>query len=379
MTTKVDVKERSSKRATTKSTSSKGPSSKGASSKKGVTLKDVALYAGVGTTTASDILLRGKTNYAEKTIEKVQLAAEQLQYRANKLAQNFKTGKTMNIGLLVGFDIQNPLMSALIKAIEQKIEAKGYMCLTVFSDQDDPKNERAIKNFESGQVDAILAGPVYHRESLYPRHAQFQSQIPTVLFLSPALDGFHTVNYQMESGLSQGVEVCQTFLDHGHQRIGYLCCPEGNHTDRGESVLRSFYETLQPRGLFNPDWIWHHRVADADVGYEMMCKILDGSSPEDLPTAYYVHNDYAATGVLAALRSRGVRVPEDVSIITSDDTHLSRYAVPSLSSVHFDPELLAEKSVRELFYLLENPKGDLGHHTVSCHLVHRESVKRIDA
>lgn len=347
-----------------------------------VTLKHLAEELDLGITTVSDILLRGKTNYRDSTIQRVKKTAARLGYRPNALAQGFRSGRTKTIGLVITFNILDPFFAELVNRLEEKFEAEGFMVLLSISENDIDKDRRAIDFLESRRVDGIIIGPVYKHMGIESFYDQYTSNTPTVMFLADDDAPVDSVNIKGgHRGIGQ--KIVNYFLDHGHSRIGYLMCPEHPQKDIGSQSFRGFYETLEPRNLYNEDWVWIAERPLPEIGYEKMKAILKRYKSEDLPTAIYCHNDHSAIGAMAAIREAGYKVPDDFSLIGTDNIITSAYTDPPLTTIDLRPKAIADAT----FAIMSNklnapdtqtlPTDEVLYRCLLSRFVERESVKTI--
>ncbi|GEM_PF-143667 len=344
--------------------------------KRALTLKDLAAELDLGITTVSDILLRGKTNYRAETVERVRAAATKLGYRPNALAQGIRSGKTQTIGLVVTFNILDPFFAELVNRLEERFEAEGLMVLLSISESNVEKDRQAISFLESRRVDGIVIGPVYKRRSVESPYAHYLSRVPTVMFLAEDDAPYDTVNLKSgHRGIGQAV--ANHFLEKGHTRIGYLCCPEFPQKSIGSASHRGFYEVLHERGLYREDYVWIEQRPLAEVAYTRMKKILAETPRKDLPTAIYCHNDYCAIGAMAALREAGLRAPQDISLIGTDNIVTSAFTDPPLTTIDLIPSAIADASFELMMQRLAKPRLALQRRYVSPAFVERTSVHTV--
>jgi DNA-binding LacI/PurR family transcriptional regulator len=342
-----------------------------------VTLKSLSEHLGLGITTVSDILLRGKTNYRAETVDRVRRAADVLQYRPNALAQGIRSGKTKTIGVLVTMNILDPFFAELVNRLEERFEAEGLMVLLSISDNDLARDRKVMQYFESRRVDGVVIGPVYFRESVIPVYDVYRSGLPSVMFLAGRDAPCDAVNL---SGSVDGLPshlVARHFLEMGHRRIGYLMCPLHGRLDVGHHSKRGFHAALAPVGCYEEKWIWEAPRPLADATYARMREILATHCLGDLPTAIYCHNDHCAVGAMAAIREAGLRVPDDISVVGTDNIVTSAFTDPPLTTVDLHASNLADCVFELMQQRLDRPTRRRRHIEKKAELILRKSVKRI--
>lgn len=342
-----------------------------------VTLKNLAGHLGLGITTVSDILLRNKTNYRAATVDRVRAAAKELGYQPNALAQGIRRGKTQTIGVLVTFNILDPFFAELVNRLEERFESQGLMVLLSISENDLERDRETLRFFESRRVDGVVVGPVYRREAVRPVFEHYTSTLPMVMFLSDPDAPTDAVNVTSSPPGRIGQLAADHFIRNGHRKIGYLMCPEHRRSDAGNQPYRGFHSVLEPLGLLNPDWIWVAKRPLAQLAYEKMRGILANNRRADLPTAIYCHNDHCAIGAMAAIREAGLRVPEDFSLIGTDNTSTSAFTDPPLTTVDLKPTLLADEVFKLMRLRLEEPSRPRSIVEIVPEFVERQTVRRI--
>lgn len=226
------------------------------SSNSNVTLKQIAANLGLGITTVSDILLRGKTNYRTSTIELVKSTSVEMGYSPNRLAQGMRHGKTSTIGILLTSNLIDPFFAELLNGLEKQLDKRGMVVILSISEDDLEKDQKALRFFESHRVDGLLIGPVYKRGGVLSRFDYYESSIPTVMMLADHDAPYDNVG--IESGVDSilGRMVTNHLLDMGHSRIGYFMCPPLVREDAGSQPYRGMARVLRPKGLFDVEWIW---------------------------------------------------------------------------------------------------------------------------
>ena len=317
------------------------------SSKKPANLKAIADHLGLGVTTVSDILLRGKTNYSPKTIQKVQKAAKLLKYLPNALAQGMRRGNTKTIGLLITFNILDPFFAELVNHLEDLFEREGYMVLLSISEKDMDRDRKVLDFFESRRVDGVVMGPIYDFKDDGTLYDVYKTSIPSVAFLADPRIAVDRVNIK-GGHYGIGKKAAEYFLKAGHKKIGYLMGSLPLKKSEGDTPFRGFYDTLMKAGLYQEKWIWPAERPLSEFAYARMKAILQESKLEDLPTAIFCHNDHCAIGAMFAVREAGYRIPEDFSFIGTDNIITSAFAVPPLTTI----DLCAKQIAAEVALLM---------------------------
>ncbi|MEM6823313.1 MAG: LacI family DNA-binding transcriptional regulator [Verrucomicrobiota bacterium] len=345
---------------------------------KEIRLKDIADQLDLGVTTVSDILLRGKTNYRGSTIDLVKKTAEELGYRPNTLAQSMRSGRTSTIGILLTYNLIDPFFAELLNGLEEELDRRGLVVILSISDQKIEKDKKALRFFESHRVDGLLVGPVYKQAMTIPIFDQYKTSIPSVMMLADQDAPCDTVDLEHGPDSTIGRIAAEHLMEMGHRNIGYFMCPPDVREDQGSHPYRGFVKSLRERNLFRSEWIWEGHPPVAQNAYQKMKELLSRyPSRDSFPTALYCHNDHCAMGAMAALREHSFRVPEDISIIGTDNIDVSSFTSPRLTTIDLKPSEIAREAVALLMERLDNPKRPLRHSMITPEFISRESVQRV--
>ncbi len=303
-------------------------------------MKDVARLAGVSVQTVS-MVVNDKAVVSAATRDRILAAIEELGYRPSATARNLRTGSTRTIGLMVA-DITNPFFARMADAVEDHAHAAGYNVI-LYNTHSDPERERTYLHIAAQRwVDGMLF--VTTTDTLHGLRDLREAGIPVV-----AIDRIPT-DYDGPSVILNntrtGAIVADHLLDLGHERLAHICGP----LDLRLSLerLESFRDAIRARRL-EP---LPHAVGDAawscDSGFEAMGELLDR---EPRPTAVFASNDRLAIGAMRAAVERGLRIPEDISIVGVDDIELAPFQTPPLTTVRqslTDVATLATKILLDL-------------------------------
>jgi LacI family transcriptional regulator len=288
--------------------------------RRAATRKDVASLAGVSPAVVSYVLNDGPRPVAGPTRERVLAAVQELNYRPDGLARSLRLGSARTIGVVVP-DAVNPFFAELTNAIETAASARGYGVL-VSTTANDPDRELAVvQNLVERRIDGLIFMSSEKRHGL---EDLLGLDIPVV-----ALDRLtgeapvSTVQTRNELGALTGTN---HLLWHGHLRIAFLGGPDPTVTRARRAGWR---EALRRAG------------ADAEVetvapftfegGWAATRELFAGGARG--VTGMLVCSDVQAIGALKALDELGLRVPDDIALISFDGTTISQYTKPALTSI----------------------------------------------
>jgi DNA-binding LacI/PurR family transcriptional regulator len=288
-----------------------------------VTSVDVARRAGVSQSTVS-LVLSGKSagRISARTEAAVRRAAEELGYRPNVAARALRTGTARTIGLVVT-DVTHPFFGPVLRGAQVAAWRAGYAVALVDVANDPDRELASFEALRAGPVDGFLFFTVDPPETT--------GEHVVALEVSPP--GLPFVRFDTERGTELAL---RHLLDLGHRRIAHL----GAELDAETFRLRrsTFTAVLAEDGLEpGPYARAAFRFEDAQ---RAALSLLDAGGF----TAVYCDDDLLAGGVYLAARSRGVRIPEDVSVVGFDDLPFARVFEPPLTTIRIDPEALGSTS-----------------------------------
>lgn len=284
------------------------------------TIRDVAARAGVSKSLVS-LALHGSTRVSKESREAILTAANDLGYRPNAAARTLVAQRTRTIGVFV-LDLHNPISADFIDAIQQQARLRDYRTILV-TGSDDRGSERAeLEKLMELRVEGMVI--VGHRLPSGARDV-IGSSFPAVLVTSED----RSIPY-LSSICNDDVAGAGLAVDHlvalGHRRIAHVTGGENSVALRRqqgyEAAMRAHRLTTQIR-------VFPGAFSDSG-GYRGMAAALDSSAA---PTAVFVCSDYAAVGAIAAAEERGLRIPEDISIVGYDGTRLAGLRSVSLTTV----------------------------------------------
>jgi LacI family transcriptional regulator len=284
---------------------------------------------------------------------RIRKAIKDLHYAPNRLAQGLRNGRAFTIGLIMD-EITNRFGALFTKGLESVAAANNYS-LIISNLRGNPDNEdRSI----SLLIDEKTAGIIYCGCGAGERRLVdlYRSGVPVVIADKPL------VSRQLPSVLIDNKAGVFLALEHlaalGHRDIVFINGMAANRN--GQLRAEAFREFLERQRLpFAEDQIIYGDYS-LQHGYQSALKSL---TRRPQPTAIFCGDDMVAFGVLAALRSRGLRIPEDVAVVGFDDDPISRVFEPSLTTIHYPMEEMGRRSF-EIFQRMAGRKRKTAEHLV---------------
>ncbi|GAA4686160.1 LacI family DNA-binding transcriptional regulator [Frondihabitans cladoniiphilus] len=274
----------------------------------------------------------GPRAVAPATAKRVADAIRTLGYRPNLSARALRTGTTKTLGLVLP-EINNPLYAAWAVALEVAAAERGYMVLLINSDGDPESDHRAITHLAERQIDGLLVTSSMARPDLAVPSLQ---GIPTVV-LGVLEKGPGTVSIGVDA-YAGAYEAVTHLIGHGHARIGLII----GGGSGGNPELRESGWLAASRDAGLPDGPIAREPWSRAGGYEGGMRLF---SSVNYPSAVFVSSDMQALGLLRALHELGLRVPDDVAIVSFDGTEDTEYTSPSLTAVQQPVKAMAVEAV----------------------------------
>ncbi|KUL38604.1 hypothetical protein ADL22_17685 [Streptomyces sp. NRRL F-4489] len=290
------------------------------------TRDDVARLAGVSTAVVSYVLNNGPRPVAPGTRERVLAAVRRLDYRPNSLARALRSQRSDSYGMLVP-TLENPFFAALADAVATCAQARGRTVVLGSAARGRVSESSLAETFLARRVEAVITVGADHPDRL---GTLIDAGVPVVAVDRDPGDprmGLVTVDHRAGARAA----TAHLIAAHGYRRIGCVAGPVD-------------LPVAQDRVLG-----WRSAVASAGLapgpavtadftrrgGHAAARALLDGRrrTQRPLPRAVFVSSGQQAAGFLAAVQEAGVRVPDDLAVITFDGTEETRFTRPALSTV----------------------------------------------
>jgi len=291
------------------------------------TLRDVAAAARVHPATASRALNpETRLLVSEDTARRVTAAAARLGYRPNPVARSLRTRRSHTVGVLIP-DLNNPLFPPIVRGLEDKLAAAGYVALIGNTDADAGRERLIFEQMRARHVDGFVLATVTLHDRLLAEAAA--ADVPVVLMNRLSQDySFPSVSVDNE----QGARMAVTHLARlGHTRIAHIAGPQEAST--GVNRLRGFRDGMAAHRL---------EVSEDLIVYASRYTVEEGSRCcRDLLarhggfTAVAAANDMLAIGCYAALDEAALQCPDDISVIGFNDMPFIDRLRPPLTTVRF--------------------------------------------
>ena len=305
------------------------------------TMRDVARVAGVSLGTVSRVI-NDHADVSPELRRKVQEAIRELEYEPNVLARNMRRQRTGTLGIVLP-DLTAPFFTELLRQTERAAGDAGFAVLVGNSSGSRDIEGAYLTRFADRGVDGLIFCPSEDVQAVdIPRRLG-------LVAIDRELQGYDLVSCDHEAGAAAAVE---HLFELGHRRIACIAGPSTVSVFRQR--LAGYRAVAQPtlRELgIAPDTYVQMESLDRQRGLESAHALL---AQEPRPTAIFACSDQQAAGVLSACTERGLRCPEDVSVIGFDDIPLAAMTTPRLSTVRQPIEAIADAAVAQVLTRIES-------------------------
>jgi LacI family transcriptional regulator, galactose operon repressor len=326
----------------------------------GVSIKDVALRAGVSTATVSHIL-NGTRVTSQATRNRVLAVIQELGYSQNQAARNLARGRSSLLGLLIS-DIRNPFFPEITAAFQDQALAHNMDALVLNTNYDPQRTLNSVRRLMGLQV----PGVAILTSQIDPAIVDMlgSSKIAAVyLDLGRLAPNVSNLVIDYSHGITEALEHLTRL---GHRRIAYIGGPP--HLPSACVRKQAFVETARRLNI-EPE-----HVIDSDFtvkgGYFAASKLLGTRSP----TAIVAGNDLTAIGVLHRAYDGNIRVPEDLSVVGFDDIIFAEYTQPALSTVTIPRTEIGKTAFQALWSTMSDPEHAGQEFKLGTHLTLRQST-----
>ena len=316
--------------------------------RKRASMRQVAELADVAVSSVSRVLSQHADVSADMR-ERVLAAVRQLDYEPDFLAQSLRRGATLSVGFVVG-DISNPLIATITSGAASALRSAGYSMLLMNSETDPDLDAANIRFFQARRTDGMILSLASERHQA-TLEALTQADVPIVMVDRdvPIELEASVVRNDHRAGMYAAVS---SLLDLGHRRIALITGAMDIWPVRER--VGGMADAVAGRGVAD-ETISLVGSLSAEHGETSTDQLL---SMDPRPTAIVAGGNQVLAGCLRALVRNGIRVPDDVSLVTCDEVDLSELHLPPIASVARDMLLLGRTAAALLLERLSggNPR-----------------------
>ena len=328
-------------------------------------IRTIARMANVSIATVSRTINRVST-VNPKMAKRVWDVIEKLDFVPNTQARALVSGRSKIFGLVVS-EITNPFFPELIQGFEDIAVENGYEILVSSTNHDPKRMSHCIRRMLERKVEGVAIMTFGIEEPLLDQLAK--RKVPLVFIdIGPDRPGVSVLKVDYHHGIRRAV---QHLAALGHRQIAFVTGPMRLHS--AQSRLAAFSKSMQECGI-TPE---PNQIVEGDHTLEGGVAAMERLLLLDpLPTAVVCSNDMTAIGVLHKLYRKGLRVPDDISVIGFDDIHIAEVMMPPLTTVQMSRLDIAKAAFGALRSQVESPEQTHGKREfdIPTELIVREST-----
>ncbi|MCR5677695.1 MAG: LacI family transcriptional regulator [Agathobacter sp.] len=316
-----------------------------------VSLKDIASACGVSVATVSKAL-NNHTDIGADTKARVQQMAQEMGYHPNAAARTLKTNRTYNIGVLFidgnYSGLTHDFFNHVLDSFKRTAEAHGYDITFINNGRTQNRKMTYLEHARYRNFDGVVIACVEFSE---PEIIELVNSDVPVVTIDHLFNNRIAVMSDNVGGMQQ---LTRYVIGKGHRKIAYI---HGLPSAVTSARLSSFYKTLEENGIAVPDeYVREAAYRSTDETYRETRSLLELDEP---PTCILYPDDFACIGGMNAIREKGLRIPEDISVAGYDGIEIGLHMLPQLTTLAQNMDAIGATAAEQLIDLIEKPKTTL--------------------
>ncbi|BDX07130.1 LacI family DNA-binding transcriptional regulator [Planctobacterium marinum] len=330
------------------------------------TIKQVSELAGVSLATVSRVI-NNTDQVKPGTKAKVEDAMKTLGYRPNFIAQSLASNKSNTVGYVVP-ELHGSFFGDLLSGTERLLKQANKHLFIAAGHSNEVDEVKAIESLLSRRCDALILHLEAVSNDYLVQLAKDNVDFVVVnRFIAEISERCVTLD-----NVKGGYIATQALIDNGHKSIAYITGSlwKADAEDRftgHKAALQEAGIALRPELVFEGDF-------QADSGYKGMSQLLNSG---ETITAVCCGNDEMAYGAAEAIREKGLRIPDDISLVGFDDIEFSRFLQPKLSTVKYPMRDIGETAAKMILQKIYNKDFSVKHHIFDPVMISRNSIKTL--
>jgi DNA-binding LacI/PurR family transcriptional regulator len=337
-----------------------------------VTIKDVAKASGVSPSTVSRVI-SNHPRISIKTKKKVKKAMEQLGYYPNMNARNLAAKSTRAIGVIMPSSadkaLQNPFFPEILRGIGSVTHEMEFS-ITLSTGVNEEGVLQEVERMVYGRnVDGILL--LYSKINDPVMKFLYENDFPFVIVGKPH-EHLNEITHVDNDNIAAANQITKHLIELGHERIAFIGGFRNFFVTRDRE--EGYESAMQEANLPIPESYKIHTDFLKSSGHEAVDYLL---SLKIKPTALVVSDDLISLGVLSRLEDFGMKVPEDISLVSFNNLYLSEITRPALTTVDINIYQLGVQSAKALIEKTLNKSEPAKRIIIPHKIVYRDSASSI--
>lgn len=334
------------------------------------TLVSIAERSGCSISTVSRVLSGNAAKYriSQRTVARVTEEVKRCNYTPSLLAKGLRTNRTDTIGLLIP-NIENSFFAGVAGVVIRESRNYYNYKVVVVDTQEDERNEQdGLSALLARRVDGIVAAPCGSNAELF---ASVQEGGMPLVLIDRYLPDAGMLSYVTTDNYRGAVMATEYLLENGHRRIA---CIQGTpHSMPVRDRVRGFGDTLRAHGLGD-------RIVVTGEDFSVQNGYLETKlalAREERPTAIFALSNLILLGVVKAVHESGLRIPDDISVVSFDDNMLFNYLDPAITCIGQPTDEIGTLAVKLLIRAIREPGAAPSHLHLPPSLIIRRSVRNL--
>lgn len=327
-----------------------------------VSIKDVAEAAGVSTATVSRVLTNG-LHVRPEVRKRVLAAVERLGYRPNLVARSLRSQQSTTLGLIVS-DIRNPFFTAISRAVEDTAYEQGYSIMLCNTDENPEKETIYLNLMQDTGIAGVIISPTRQNDAIFTGP---NFPLPIVVVDRSIVNG--DVDAVLLDNVTAAYRLTTHLIEQGYQRIGIL----SSEMSTGQERQRGYEKALRAHDFILQTEYMKNIAPKMEAGYEATLKLLDTIEP---PDALFTINSLLAAGALQAIRERNLTMPDDIALVTFDETTWASLVQPAITLIAQPTYEIGKTATELLLQRIADPTRPTRHVILTGQLLVRGSSTR---
>ncbi|MCL1950661.1 MAG: LacI family transcriptional regulator [Turicibacter sp.] len=325
----------------------------------GVTLKDVSKEAGVSIATVSNIINNKEKFVSPHIKEAVNKAIQKLNYKPNYAARSLVSSKSQSVGLIIP-DITNPFFAELAKGIEKNLARAGYITFLCNTYENGQLEKKYLDELVARNVDGLIICGLSSRNAEVLRNLEVQN-IPYIV-----LDNrIKQIKKSIEINDYDGGQIAANHLvGRGHKHLAFIGCT--GQFDNIKDRHRGYSDVLTNNDIKLSVF---QTELTTDGGRLVAADVIDSGA-----TGVFCGNDLIAVGLYEIARQKGIKIPEELSIIGFDDISFAEIMQPKLTTIRQSRRSITLEATTHLIAMMQDAQYTFENVVLPIHLVEREST-----
>lgn len=326
-----------------------------------VKIKDVAEAAGVSTATVSRVLA-DKPHVRAEVKDRVMAVVKKLNYQPNRVAQSLRSNTSRIIALIVA-DIENPFFQRVSRAVDDVAQNLGYNMMLCNTDEDFQKEKRCLELMRVENVAGIILSPT--KKGVASFASAYTLDIPMVI-IDRHIKNFHVDNVLIDN-IASAHTIVTHLLEHGYRKIAGIF---GAESTTGKERHDGFVKAHKDHNIKPVQDLIRYIPPREEDAFSLAMKLLKS---EKRPDAIFTSNSLLASGVLQAIRKMQLRIPNDIAIVSFDDTSWAKLIDSPLTVIEQPTYDIGRTATEMLIKRIKEPDRSIREVVLKTKLIKRRS------